>query len=641
MIMTGVVRKICLSAGLFLSVSLLGCNESIFDKIPSISPSGKEAVASQQVEHIMKALLALEKDPERSRLLVTSHKEWLALRKDHCAAVCNSGDSAKDRQDLAECYNNFDNQRAEMLNQQRIALLFNAPPMGSFPDRPMNISYSPEMKTTPSEPRSLAVASSAPIAAVTFANDMTEIFDLVSGRLLSRINTLDADKRRGIYHFFLSPNGRILIASYHWPKRVLKMWDTASGDLLRDKMALPDYIRFPMADGRSFIYTDNNRMGIYDIVTDKPIWYSEGKRPASYMALSPDDKWLIVGRDEQMECWEQVRSEGNHISYVFRREEKAGNYLQQPSSIAFSRDNQSFIGGLPSGSLVKCLINDLKVVKRIRFPKYKDIRIIQVPNTDSFLMEARISISSLDAYAADLFREKAQCLTEHRGTNSRMAALTENLILIATPQELKVVRLPKPSEMLPLGQALGGIAAEAVPLYPAVQQANSQLRADCDSFQTEAIGVYEGKLENGVRHFRERIPGYVAVNVGRTDKPVKLVLCSYEPVNWQLRLSSGARISEIFLSGSNESRIEGTSQTRVTHIGNAYSYGSNNPRGRSASDLAYSVRQRTGCGIDNFQGSYTGAVFHIGIQSGGSSSDGEGIYKSVDEHGNVSYKDHM
>ncbi|WP_157039934.1 WD40 repeat domain-containing protein [Pelobacter propionicus] len=610
------------------------------NKVLSVSLGGEEMVATQPVEHIMTALLALEKDPERSRLLVAAHKEWLTLRMNHCAAVCNSGDSTKGRQDLTECYNTFDNQRIEMLNQQRIALLFNTPPIGPLPNQPMNFAYSPESKTRPSEPRSLAVASAAPMAAVTFANDMTEIFDLVSGRLLSRIHTLDADKRRGIYHFFLSPNGRVLIASYHWTKRGLKMWDTISGDLLRDKMVLPDYIRFPMADGRNFIYTDNNRIGIYDIVTDKPIWYSEGKRPASYMALSPDEKWLIVGRDEKMESWELIRSEGNQISYVFRREETVGNYFQQPASIVFSRDNQSFIGALPSGSLMKWQISELKVVQRMRFPKYKDIRIIQVPHADPFLMEARVSSLVSEAFVADLVKEKAQCLTEHRGTNTRMAALADNLVLLATPQELKIVRLPSSSEMLPLGKALGGIAAEALPLYPGVQQANPQSRVDCDSFQTEAIGVYEGKLENGVRRFRERIAGNVVVNVGLTDKPVKLVLSSYEPVVWQLRLSSDARISEILLSGSNESRIEGISQTGVTYIGNAYSYGSTNPRGRSASDLAYSVRQKTGCGMDNFQGSYTGSLFHIGVQSSGSRSEGDGFYKYVDEYGNVSYKDH-
>jgi hypothetical protein len=267
---------------------------------------------------------------------------------------------------------------------------------------------------------------------------------------------------------------------------------------------------------------------------------------------------------------------------------------------------------------------------------------MQVPQTDSFLIEAGISSSVLEAYAADLAKEKAQHLTEHGGTNSKMAPLNNNLMLIATPLELKIVKLPEASDMRPFGQALNGMTTEAMPATPDVQQDPPRIRNDCNSYRTEAIGVYEGRLPNGAIRGRERIPGHVVVNIGRTDKPVKLVLSSYEPVAWQLHVSSDARLSEIFLSGSNESTVEGISQTQITYISNAYAYrAANYPvRGRHASRLDETVRQKTGCTIENFQGSYMGGIFHIGNQSAGNYTEGENFQKYRDEDGNVVFKNY-
>src|SRR4030042_4222151 len=132
------------------------------------------------------------------------------------------------------------------------------------------------------------------------------------------------------------------------------MWDTATGELLKDKKISPFYIRFPLTNGRYFIYnTCYNRIGIYDIITDESIWYAEDKDEPSFMALSPDDKWLIVGRmrKEHIECWNLVRSDDNRISYRMSAETTLGNDSEQPSSIAFTHNNQYFYGCLPNGFL--------------------------------------------------------------------------------------------------------------------------------------------------------------------------------------------------------------------------------------------------------------------------------------------------
>mgnify|MGYP006886096207 CR=1 FL=1 len=132
------------------------------------------------------------------------------------------------------------------------------------------------------------------------------------------------------------------------------------------------------------------------------------------------------------------------------------------------------------------------------------------------------------------------------------------------------------------------------------------------------------------------------VNIGPTDKPVKLVLSSYEPVAWKLHLTSNADLSEIYLSGSNDSRIEGVEDITITYIGNEYAYNDAYSRGyrhgsRSRSDsstLSSAVQRKTGCPIDKFQGTYKGSMFYVGRVTKGL-SEKQDVYKTIDEKGNV------
>jgi len=169
------------------------------------------------------------------------------------------------------------------------------------------------------------------------------------------------------------------------------------------------------------------------------------------------------------------------------------------------------------------------------------------------------------------------------------------------------------------------------------------VQINCQNFQMEAIGVHEGSLPNNRRRDSgEKIAGYVDVNIGHTDVPVKLVLSSYEPVIWRLHISSDARLSEIYLSGSNDSRVEGVQSIMVSYIGNAYAY--ENPNVSSSrhghmSSLADVVKQKTGCNITKFQGVYQGSNFYIGYITKDTSEKKE-IYKYIDKNGNVIYRDY-
>jgi hypothetical protein len=123
---------------------------------------------------------------------------------------------------------------------------------------------------------------------------------------------------------------------------------------------------------------------------------------------------------------------------------------------------------------------------------------------------------------------------------------------------------------------------------------------------------------------------------------VKLVLSNYEQVIWRLHISSDARLSEIYLSGVNESRVEGAQGIMVSHIGDAFAYEDSkvsSSRYGYMGSLADVVKQKTGCNITKFQGLYKGSHFYIGYIPEDISEKKE-IYKYVDEKGNVTYRDY-
>jgi hypothetical protein len=260
-------------------------------------------------------------------------------------------------------------------------------------------------------------------------------------------------------------------------------------------------------------------------------------------------------------------------------------------------------------------------------------------------MEAWLKHGNKEAFYVDMASETAQKIPEHTGANTKMAPLANGHVLLATPFELKILIVPSKKGFGKFSDVIGEVVYQDIPVKtPEKKSEEVVVPAHCQKFQIEAIGVYEGRLpDNRSRRFGETIAGYVDVNISRTDLPVKLVLSSHEPVIWRLHISADARLSEIYLSGSNDSRVEGIQNIMVSYIGNVYAY--ENPdmpssRHGRVPTLAGVVKQKTGCNITKFQGLYKGSHFYIGYITKDISEKKEKIYKYIDEKGNVIYRDY-
>jgi hypothetical protein len=108
---------------------------------------------------------------------------------------------------------------------------------------------------------------------------------------------------------------------------------------------------------------------------------------------------------------------------------------------------------------------------------------------------------------------------------------------------------------------------------------------------------------------RQRPVPTVEVRIRRSDKPIVLVLSSYEAVQWKLTRESGANIVVILLGGYKESSVTGEGESRVLSIGRKYSY---DMFGESFRQLDDEVFNWTGRHIDILQGRYRGSSFTVG-----------------------------
>ncbi len=125
--------------------------------------------------------------------------------------------------------------------------------------------------------------------------------------------------------------------------------------------------------------------------------------------------------------------------------------------------------------------------------------------------------------------------------------------------------------------------------------------------EVHMVGVYEGP--RGSRGDRSDAKSPVRVTVGRSSRPVVLVLASYEAVNWVIQ-PAGARISAVLLSGYKASTVQGAPDVPQLRIGTSYAYA---PDSAEYVRLRQAVTQYTGPReIKSFQGAYNGAEFTVG-----------------------------
>lgn len=147
--------------------------------------------------------------------------------------------------------------------------------------------------------------------------------------------------------------------------------------------------------------------------------------------------------------------------------------------------------------------------------------------------------------------------------------------------------------------------------------------------EVHVIGVYEGTYPPGIGHGPGFHPkGAVTVKVGDVQRPVILVLTSYEPVVWKIVAPKGAVI-QVLASGYYQQTIEGMDEkvpvTLLSCVARDANYffayrmeaAANAPdrereeTKRKWDRLAERVKELTKRDIKTFQGKYGGESFEV------------------------------
>lgn len=126
--------------------------------------------------------------------------------------------------------------------------------------------------------------------------------------------------------------------------------------------------------------------------------------------------------------------------------------------------------------------------------------------------------------------------------------------------------------------------------------------------QVEGVGIYEA-AEKIAQPGQSRSAGRVTVAVRPTAQPLVLVLSSYEPVQWMLKLEPGARLAAVLVAGYYDSSVLGAGDVRVLKIGRHYAY---QPEGPEYAALQREVSRWAGRSIGLFQNGYKGSSFTVG-----------------------------
>jgi len=171
----------------------------------------------------------------------------------------------------------------------------------------------------------------------------------------------------------------------------------------------------------------------------------------------------------------------------------------------------------------------------------------------------------------------------------------------------RVVQIYGPTPPPPIASPPPRKVATRAPPYPA------------GDAELHLVSIYEGVLPGSAkRGFQEHPEGIANIVLGKTAKPVMLMLVSYEPVQWRIAVESGGKLARVLAIGMYDQRVTIVGASGVEVIsrkgdlffsagidpgGNWFPY---EPRGNRALEAAEMVQAITGRNPTTFQGRYTG-----------------------------------
>ena len=572
------------------------------------------------------ALDALQRDaallaPD-DRTLDPRWQDRLAIR----ALTCASGyrprwweDEADIREALtdAACFEREHTALIEWIARRHAGLLLSAPPL-----RPLADKTADEL-VAESRISEVSFARHAGIA-VLHTRDHHEVFDLATGRPLSRIPRTERESIVDI-----SDNGRLL-SSRRGNQTVLL--DLESGQEL---LALPSrQPAFFLGDAGLLIQQDSgNALNFMDLWSDHTERLPLALPHVTRVTPTPvAQRYALLGNDRHALIDVDNASAFPRIRVILENESPLS--IGQWPRGNLSADGTQYLGqhrGPAWIDLATLVVNQ---------PALQPLQISRItPTADpasSYVFAHSPREKGLEPFALlystatnrviPLEISRRLSSTVHWASPLKRNALMDGIKLVFLPA------LTTRGEAKSVGAFLESLPD--VPPDPRLYAANdeenllqallaAQLRRNVDTTSAavpdaaltalaqhaviQAVGVYEG--DGAIHgHGKPRTPGNVRISV-KAGKPVILVLSAYEPVNWLIQPEPGAKILAVLHGGYHPGNVFGVASTvRIQAIGQLHAH----QRSSAAfAGLDAHIRGLTGKPIAGFQGSYSAAHFRV------------------------------
>lgn len=523
------------------------------------------------------------------------------------------------------CFVKKDDEIAQWLGLRKIGLLLAQPPLVLLPEQP------PQSITASGFIQSAYFAANAGVALL----ETPHSIDLVD---LGTSGVISSESRNKSMAGALSPNGRLYLMS---SDNVLRIKRVDTGSVVAEFMGILPY-QFYWLDDRVAAYaTRDFKVVLLDLISGKQITIP-----------------FIKGH-----LFQSVRLSGDASRYAFFTDSGVTvvEFDQKSSVVNLLTDTtinstvwaSNTSGATADGKYYFTASNDLVLVdmesmevESISFEPFRLQTGIPTPDPDKIILTGFINPPSHDdPMGIYLYSISQRILSRvdqenifppryliipslgRQGIISNdkifvrqalstledvyMSEFVANVLAISSQRQEYASMKERADQFMRGGRAAGRPVSQfEAPTEPRITvppSSNGLLSHLANNVQIEGVGVYQGKNAN--RSGGAHSMGAVEVLVRRSNKPVVLVLSSYEAVNWQLMLAPGAQLAAVMVSGYYQSKVIGAGSARVINTGGAYAYKSGSAQYNA---LNREVVSTFGKGMDIFQGTYEGEHFSVG-----------------------------
>jgi len=589
----------------------LGC-----DRLEHIGESPEERInaampVSAQVQSAQKALFE-KLATGQAASLQEKFAAQMKIRALECSlgykpAALASAESIRAQLTNSQCFRDQDARIGAWLNAQRIRLALSETALRPIP------ATIPPFIVADADIHEVNFARDAGIALLNTAAS-TLIVDLGTGEVIFR------EARSVVSAGSLSPNGRLFVSGDLQQSFIR---DTTTGDVLAEvKDASPYQVYW--LDNASALVPSKRAQTItlmdFESGTTQPVTLLDGG--IFHAVALRDSQILLFGYRSVAKV--AVRRDAAKLSVELLAEQPIGNPFARNTG-GLSSDGSRYVDVGRGLTVIDC--NTFEITHRELTPLSSTLG-VPAREPDKFIVRAYVGgaqkqYQSLQLSTDDLSLaviDKSKLLSDRFEYVPSLAAN----ILVAGPKLVRVDALVL-SERTSLASYARRIDNEAL-LQKA--EAIERMRDGTPSMQTMAgVDLYPGPVSAlaanatvegvGVYQATGASRGFgqqpkiqeVRVRVRRSDKPLVLVLSSYEAVGWRIMLDPGARLNAVLLSGYHDSSVMGIGNAKLVTIGRHHAYSLDGPE---FAGLSKEVYRWTGKAIGVFQGRYEGADFTVG-----------------------------